>query len=239
MALALLDPIFEFNQHNRDLFIREIAASTSAGMRVLDAGAGPCKYRPLFSHCHYESQDFAKYGGSDHRYGELDYVCDITSIPVADASYDRVICTEVLEHVPHPERVITELARILKPGGILAITAPLISGIHMAPYHFCSGFSPYWYGHFMPLNGLQVESCRPNGGFFAFYGQESRRFLYMMTPRNRLGRALFFPFKALLAIWFRLIMPVACHYLDKTDTRPELTVGYFVVARKTGGAAAG
>ena len=54
----------------------------------------------------------------------------------------------------------------------------------------------------------------------------------MMTPRNRLWRILFFPFKLLLAIWFRLLMPVACHFLDKTDTTPELTVGYFVVARK-------
>ena len=230
--LATLDKLFEFNQHNRDLFIQEIAVATQPGMRVLDAGAGPCKYRPLFNHCSYESQDFAKYEGSDHRYGELDYVCDITAIPVADGTYDRVICTEVLEHVPHPERVISELARVLKPGGILALTAPLISGIHMAPYHYCSGFSPYWYQHFLPLSGLSVESCRPNGGFFAFYGQESRRFLYMMTPRNRLWRILFFPFKLLLAIWFRLLMPVACHFLDKTDTTPELTVGYFVVARK-------
>jgi len=230
--LATLDKLFEFNQHNRDLFIQEIAATTQSGMRVLDAGAGPCKYRPLFNHCHYESQDFAKYEGSDHRYGELDHVCDITAIPVPESTYDRVICTEVLEHVPYPDRVIAELARVLKPGGLLAITAPLISGIHMAPYHYCSGFSPYWYRHFMPLNGLNVESCRPNGGFFAFYGQESRRFLYMMTPRNRLGRILFFPFKLLLALWFRLLMPVACHFLDKTDNEPDLTVGYFVVARK-------
>jgi len=236
--LPLLDNIFEFNQHNRDLFIREFAAGTQSGMRVLDAGAGPCKYRPLFSQCKYESQDFAKYEGSDHRYGELDYICDITSIPVADASFDRVICTEVLEHVPHPEKVIAELARILKPGGLVAITAPLISGIHMAPYHFCSGFSPYWYRHFMPLSGLSVESCKPNGGFFAFYGQESRRFLYKMTPRNPAGRLLFFPLKLLLAIWFRLIVPVACHFLDKIDTQPDLTVGYFVVARKNSANAA-
>ena len=230
--MAFLDPIFDFNQHNRDLFIRDIAASAPSGARVLDAGAGPCLYRPLFSHCEYKAQDFAKYAGEGHKYGELDYICDITSIPVPEATFDCVICTEVLEHVPYPDRVITELARILKPGGTLALTAPLISGIHMAPYHYSSGFSPYWYKHFLSASGLKVESCRPNGGFFCLYGQESRRFLHMMTPRNWLGRLLFLPFKVLLAIWFRLIVPVACHYLDRLDTQPDLTVGYFVVGRK-------
>ena len=99
----MLDSIFEFNPYNRDLFIKGIAALVPSGARVLDAGAGACPYRPLFSHCKYEAQDFAKYTGPNHKYGELDYVCDITSIPVPDAIFDCVICTEVLEHVPYPD----------------------------------------------------------------------------------------------------------------------------------------
>ncbi len=230
--LPFLDAIFDFNLHNRNVFVKDIAALTPPGARVLDAGAGPCTYRPLFAHCQYEAQDFARYTGSEHRYGDLDYVCDITAIPVPDASFDCVICTEVLEHVPSPERALAELCRIVKPGAMLALTAPFMSGIHMAPYHFCSGFSPYWYRHFLTANGMHMESCRPNGGFFRLYGQESRRFLTMLTPSNRLGWWLFLPVKAILAIWFRLLVPVACHFLDRLDPEPELTVGYFVVARK-------
>ncbi len=230
--MSIFDPISEFNTFNRNSFVKRIAGQVPAGARVLDAGAGPCAYRPLFSHCTYEAQDFARYTGPEHRYGSLDYVCDITAIPVEDAAFDCVICTEVLEHVPRPDRAVAELSRILKPGGILALSAPLVSGIHMAPFHFYGGFTPYWYQHFLTTNGLAVESCSANGGFFLFYGQESRRFLHMMTPKNRVGKILFFPFKAFLAIWFRVLMPLACHFLDKLDPEPELTVGYFVVARK-------
>jgi len=230
--LSWLDPIFEFNQHNRDVFIRNVASSLPQGARVLDAGAGPCKYRPLFAHCDYKAQDFGLYTGEELRYGELDYVCDITAIPVESDRFDCVICTEVLEHVPYPDRVIQELARVLKPGGMLALTAPFTSGTHMAPYHFCAGFSPYWYRHFLSLAGLTLESCRANGGFFRLYGQESRRFLHAITPRNRLGRLCFLPFKAVLAIWFRLLVPLACHYLDRFDPEPEQTAGYMVIGRK-------
>jgi SAM-dependent methyltransferase len=225
--------IFEFNDYNRDRFIEGFARDLPSGARVLDAGAGTCRYRPLFSHCDYKSQDFARYQGTELKYGEIDYISDITEIPVPDGSFDAVLCSEVLEHVPRPDQAVRELARALKPDGRLALTAPLMSGLHLVPYHFCSGFSPYWYQHFLPQFGLKIESCRANGGFFGFYGQESRRFLHRITPENPVLRGLFFPLKLLLALWFRLAMPVACHFLDRFDRDPDITVGYFVIARKT------
>lgn len=230
--MASLAPIFEFNQLNRDRFVQQLAAGLPAGARVLDAGAGPCKYRPLFSHCRYESQDFGQYTGADLKYGNIDHVSDITAIPLPSDSFDAVLCTEVLEHLPHPEKALAEFARLLKPGGVLALTAPFTSGMHMAPYHFFAGFSPYWYRYFLEAAGLHLDLCQPNGGFFKLYGQESGRFLAMITPRQRFARWCFMPLKLVLALWFRLLMPVACHYLDRLDRDPELTTGYMVLARK-------
>jgi len=51
-------------------------------------------------------------------------VSDINSMPFQDGSYDSVICSEVLEHVPAPEESIKELIRVLKPGGVLALSVP-------------------------------------------------------------------------------------------------------------------
>jgi 2-polyprenyl-3-methyl-5-hydroxy-6-metoxy-1,4-benzoquinol methylase len=45
-------------------------------------------------------------------------------LPFADASFDRVFCTEVLEHVQHPERVVQEIARALRPGGRAVLSLP-------------------------------------------------------------------------------------------------------------------
>lgn len=224
--------IFNYNDYERDCFVAEVARSLSPGTRVLDAGAGPCRYKPLFAHCEYKAQDFAQYTGKEHSYGALDYVGDITDIAAPDGAFDFILCTEVFEHIPRPDLAVKEFARLLGRGGELAVTAPLGSGIHMPPYHFYGGFSPHWYEHFLPAVGLRVESIRPNGGFFKLYGQESRRFLSMLTPTGSLARALFLPMKLVLALWFRLLVPVACHFLDRLDREPIFTAGYFVRAHK-------
>ncbi len=49
---------------------------------------------------------------------------DIVSIPLLDSSLDAVICSEVLEHVDSPQESIKELIRVLKPGGVLALSVP-------------------------------------------------------------------------------------------------------------------
>jgi len=73
----------------------------------------------------------------------IDIGSDITSIPESDESLDAILCTEVLEHVPEPTHALDEFKRLLKLGGLLILTAPSGSNVHMAPYHFCSGFSRY------------------------------------------------------------------------------------------------
>jgi SAM-dependent methyltransferase len=49
---------------------------------------------------------------------------DLTALPVPDASVDRVIASEVLEHIPDDGTAIREIARVLKPGGRVAVTVP-------------------------------------------------------------------------------------------------------------------
>ncbi|MFH1153410.1 MAG: methyltransferase domain-containing protein [Pseudomonadota bacterium] len=49
---------------------------------------------------------------------------DITGLPFADSSFDTLICSEVLEHIPHDAMAMAELNRVLKPGGCLAVSVP-------------------------------------------------------------------------------------------------------------------
>lgn len=49
---------------------------------------------------------------------------DACALPFADAAFDRVVTSEVLEHVGDDIGVIAELARVLRPGGVLAVTVP-------------------------------------------------------------------------------------------------------------------
>jgi len=49
---------------------------------------------------------------------------DALHLPFLDATFDRVICSEVLEHIPGDLEAMSELARVLRPGGTMAITVP-------------------------------------------------------------------------------------------------------------------
>src|SRR3546814_15029687 len=51
-----------------------------------------------------------------------DVAADGALLPFPDQSFEAVICSEVLEHVPDPRLVLDEIARVLKPGGCLLLT---------------------------------------------------------------------------------------------------------------------
>ena len=49
---------------------------------------------------------------------------DALCLPFADGTFDRVIASEVLEHIPNDSAAMRELARVLRPGGSMAVTVP-------------------------------------------------------------------------------------------------------------------
>ncbi len=68
------------------------------------------------------------------------YYRDLAKIP--DASYDIILCTGLLEHIPDPQRIIDDFRRILKPGGELIISASAVFSFHECPNDFFH-FTPY------------------------------------------------------------------------------------------------
>jgi len=59
------------------------------------------------------------------RYPEVKYqVADVNKLPFEDGYFDRVVAGELLEHTENPNEIITEMARVLKVGGTLAVSVP-------------------------------------------------------------------------------------------------------------------
>ncbi len=58
---------------------------------------------------------------------------DAARLPFRSASFDFVVATAVLEHVPHPQRVVREIHRVLRPQGVLYVEVPFLEGFHADP----------------------------------------------------------------------------------------------------------
>jgi SAM-dependent methyltransferase len=176
-------PVGLTNQTTRDAWVQQALSRLPAGARLLDAGAGECVYKKYCGHVHYVSQDLAKYDGSGDvglqtgtfDTSRVDILSDITAIPEPDASFDAILCTEVLEHVSDPIRALEELGRLLKSNGTLILTAPFCSMTHFAPHHHATGFSRFFYELHLPRIGLEIEELAENGNFFEFGGQQLRQ----------------------------------------------------------------
>ena len=176
------------NEQTRVEWVKRALAGLPAGSRLLDAGAGEQQYRRFCPHVRYVAQDFAQYapaqdaGGLQMEkwdYGRLDIVSDITAIPEPDGSFDAVLCTEVFEHIPQPLAAIREFARLIRPGGILILTAPFCSITHFAPHYYANGFSRFFYETHLPAHGFEILELTPNGNYFEYLAQEVRRISQM------------------------------------------------------------
>ncbi|HET6950141.1 MAG TPA: class I SAM-dependent methyltransferase [Acidimicrobiales bacterium] len=112
-----------------------------AGDRVLDLGCGAGRhvYEALrrgarvtaFDYDEVELKDVAAMASGMHDAGDLPAAArsgvargDATALPFPDGSFDRIIAAEVLEHISDDEAAFRELARVLRPGGTIAVTVP-------------------------------------------------------------------------------------------------------------------
>lgn len=172
------------NFSERERWVEQALLSIPAGARILDAGAGECQFRRFCTHLKYVSQDFSQYDGSGNSAAlqqgtwdtsSIDIVSDICDIPEPDQSFDAILCTEVFEHLPDPQQALKEFSRLLRPGGVLLITAPFCSLTHFAPYHFSTGFNRYFYIHHLEKLGFPNIEISENGNYFEFMAQELRR----------------------------------------------------------------
>jgi SAM-dependent methyltransferase len=208
-------PIFEF--------MLRASRETPAETRVADVGAGDAPYRELFAHTEYTAFDWES---SPHEEGDVDVVAPADAIPAPDGSFDAVVLTQVLEHVPEPGRVLRELHRILAPGGRLFLTAPLAWELHELPHDYYR-FTQSGLEHLLTSAGFAAVEIEARNDCFTTLAQ------LMLNLRYAMGRAedgLNDRREAVAEFLRELAEQVAV--LAPLDARRIFPLGYTAVARR-------
>jgi SAM-dependent methyltransferase len=157
---------------------------------LLDAGCGTQPFRALLE------QQVDRYVALDieARSVDVDHIASVEDMAVVPtASFDTVLCSEVLEHVPHPAMAAAELARVLKSGGSLIVTVPFMARLHEEPHDYYR-YTRHGLRQLLVEAGFEVDDIVETGSLFSFIGHQVSVVILGLTWHRpvlrRLARAI-------------------------------------------------
>ena len=145
-------------------------------------------------------------------------------LPFRDQSFAVVVCTEVLEHTRSPEQVLSELRRILKPGGKLLLSVPFAFPIHYSPTDYYR-FTRFGLMHL--LQGWQIESIEETTSDAASLATYFHHWLL-----KKKGLHWKPPKLVWWGVWQMLTRSYRNHNLRSENGHSYMPAGYMVVALK-------
>jgi SAM-dependent methyltransferase len=157
--------------------MREYAPTLSG--RLLDVGCGSKPYAQLFVVDEYIGLDI----DSDRAraLGIADYYYDGQRFPFESASFDSILCNQVLEHVFNPAEFLGELHRVLKPGGRLLLTIPFVWDEHEQPHDYAR-YSTFGLRSLFENSGFAVERQERISPNISVMFQLTNAYLYKVLP---------------------------------------------------------
>lgn len=210
--------VLDFERRTNDA-IESFAAGLPEGARVLDAGAGECQYADYFKGTRYFGVDLAC-GDVLWDYTKLSAITDLAALPFPNGSFDAVLNVVTLEHVREPLSVVSELARVLKPGGSLLMVVPQEWEVHQAPHDYFR-YTRYGIRYLLDRAGFGSVRVLAAGGFFRVLSRRLFNALAFFRGGWFIAAALFLAPPA-------LILPA----FDRLDRERNFTLGYICTARR-------
>ena len=194
--------------------------------RLLDLGCGKVPFYALYRP--YVSETVCvDWRNSSHGNDYLDAECDLTKdLPFADESFDTILLSDVLEHIPTPDRLWLEMGRLLKPGGKVLLNVPFFYYLHEEPYDFFR-YTKYALRRFAETTGFEIILIKEVGG--------APEVLVDIVSKSVLR---FGP----IGEWTALALQGACLSLVTTPlgarisekTARQFPLGYFMIAERLG-----
>lgn len=192
------------------------------GGRVLVVGASiaTTRYRGLFACEEYLTLDIEPGDG-------VDIVGKAESIPLPSASFDSIVCTQVLGDVYNLSKAFDEFYRVLRPGGVAIITEGFVDSLHDEPRDFWR-FTAHSLRRLAEESGFLIENIEPRGGYHSVVAQMRIRYwIGRLDAYNHWYR----PFVNSIA----QVYGKTARWLDRHDHSQAsriFTHGYLLIARK-------
>jgi SAM-dependent methyltransferase len=168
--------------------------------------------------------------------GAVDIMGVADALPVRDGVADAVLSSQVIEHLPDPEEALREAHRVLKPGGFLFISFPLLFPLHAAPYDFFR-YTEHGFAAMCARRGFAIVEVHEMGGYWymlsVFGDRYANTFDRSIVKRLRLVPILSFPAHALL--WVLHTLEGAAYAAvgkNVRGARRTWAVNYVYVARR-------
>ena len=159
---------------------------------MLDFGCGQKPYEHLFHVDEYVGLDIEASGHS-HATSKIDVLYDGKQIPFDDGHFDSAFSSEVFEHVFNIKDILSELYRVLKPNGLLLVTAPFVWEEHEAPYDFAR-YSSFGLKHLLVETGFDVVAEQKTSSAIEAHAQLWAIYLrHVALPKQRFTRRLLIP----------------------------------------------
>lgn len=205
----------------------------SPGMTLYDVGCGEKPFAAFLK------GKVAKHVGVDVSYGfyatdDIDLVGSADELPIEDGSADAILSSQVIEHLPDPEKSIAEAARVLKPGGLLFLSYPYLYPIHAPPYDFVR-LSQYALDAMLDRHGLELLERRALAGFWYMVGALAPIYVQGLPPARMRWLGKLLGWIARTSCRYLHVIEGAVLRLMKKDVaaaRAAWVVAYILVARR-------
>lgn len=213
-------------------FVLSAVNKTNSDGLVLDAGAGESRHKGLVKNRKYIAID-AAWGDEEWNYSNLDVIGDLVRLPFSMDVFDCILCIQVLEHVNEPQKVLNELFRILKQGGIICLTAPQGAGVHQPPNDYFR-YTNYGLTYLFEKAGFEIMELKPICGYFGYLANR-----FTVLPKtlfwqieNKWLRVILFPFEMVSYLIFVVLFPIILNTFDFLDRKQNYTLNYMALAKK-------
>ena len=152
--------------------------------RLLDLG---CGYVPLYQTYRDYIDDVVCVDWPDslHVNRYIDFYANLAEVlPITDGSFDTIILSDVLEHLPEPAKAWQEMARVLRPRGKLILNVPFYYWLHEEPHDYYR-YTRHALRQFAEGAGFEVLVIESIGGVPEVLGDVTAKYLAMRGGRAK------------------------------------------------------